>query len=185
MSKNNQNPRVNSGSINLYVRALFFLVISSTCGRATSTLTPVATPTPVQTFPLTASSNGRYLQTPAGQPFLVVADSAWNLMSLSPANQAFYMDTRKAEGFNTLLVAGVTGPYVGTAFTQIRAATLHLEITRISRQLTRPILITWLPWSHLRSPKTCFFFFIRWRQDTGYLIAQTTPPLLDPWLLME
>jgi hypothetical protein len=91
--------------LNLYTRAIFVLVIASTCGRAQVT------------FPLTVSGNGRYLQTPVGQPFLVVADSAWNLMSLSPANQAFYMDARKAQGFNTLLVAGVTGPYIGTAFT--------------------------------------------------------------------
>jgi hypothetical protein len=90
---------------NLSVRVLFFLVIVSTCGLAQIT------------FPLTASGNGRYLQTPVGRPFLVVADSAWNLMSLSPANQSFYMDARKAQGFNTLLVAGVTGPYIGTSFT--------------------------------------------------------------------
>jgi hypothetical protein len=56
-------------------------------------------------FPLSISANKRYLVDAAGKPFMINADSPWSLgshLTLSQVEQ--YLDSRKANGFNTVLV---------------------------------------------------------------------------------
>lgn len=71
---------------------------------------------------LRVSSNRRHLETSSGQPFLLVADTCWTLMTeLSIANAKQYIDIRKAQGYNTIMTNVVaffrteSGPR-GTAF---------------------------------------------------------------------
>ena len=54
--------------------------------------------------PLRVSENGRFLVEEGGKPFFVLADTAWPLFSgLSRKDVMFYLDDRKAKGFNTIL----------------------------------------------------------------------------------
>ena len=56
-------------------------------------------------LPLKISENGRYLTDQKGIPFLIVADVAWQLpRKLDPADVALYLDTRKKQVFNTILI---------------------------------------------------------------------------------
>lgn len=56
-------------------------------------------------FPLSASSNGRYLVDSTGKPFLLHGDTAWSLIvDLSREDAERYLQDRAARGFNTLLV---------------------------------------------------------------------------------
>lgn len=71
---------------------------------------------------LRVSTNKRHFETTSGQPFLVVADTCWTLMTeLSIANAKQYIDIRKAQGYNTIMTNVVaffrteSGPR-GTAF---------------------------------------------------------------------
>ncbi|SDP38004.1 DUF4038 domain-containing protein [Phyllobacterium sp. OV277] len=57
-------------------------------------------------FPLHISANQRYLEDAAGQPFLMVADTAWSLIGdLSREEIDSYLADRKKRGFNTILVS--------------------------------------------------------------------------------
>lgn len=56
-------------------------------------------------FPLTASGNGRYLLDKYGNPFPIIGDSGQLICTLSPSEIAYYLDTRKAQGFNSVLVS--------------------------------------------------------------------------------
>lgn len=83
------------------------------------------------TFPLSVHSSGRYLVTPAGTPFLIKADAAWGIGTISLANIDTYIADRKARGYNTALImacwkhSGINGgstlnangdaPFSGTA----------------------------------------------------------------------
>jgi hypothetical protein len=63
-------------------------------------------PSPQQrvSFPVRVSSNQRFLIDGRGEPFLLVADTAWSLLTALPADQATrYLNARKAQGFNTIL----------------------------------------------------------------------------------
>jgi hypothetical protein len=56
-------------------------------------------------FPLKVSDNHRYLVDEAGQPFLVVGDTAWSLIAqLSEADIAQYLDDRARRGFSAIIV---------------------------------------------------------------------------------
>jgi hypothetical protein len=58
------------------------------------------------TFPLRVSANKRYLEGANGVPFLMVADTAWNMSAkLNDAELAQYLDARKNQGFNTVLTS--------------------------------------------------------------------------------
>jgi hypothetical protein len=71
--------------------------------NATAMVNAASTPPPSGGFPLKVSANGRYLQTAAGSPFLMVGDSPQSLIgdnSVSTANS--FLDDRAAHGFNTV-----------------------------------------------------------------------------------
>ncbi|MBN2271514.1 MAG: DUF4038 domain-containing protein, partial [Sedimentisphaerales bacterium] len=54
--------------------------------------------------PLRVSDDGHLLVEEGGDPFFVMADTAWPLFSdLSRGDVMFYLDDRKAKGFNTIL----------------------------------------------------------------------------------
>jgi len=54
--------------------------------------------------PLTVSENGRFLVEKGGKPFFILADTAWALFSgVSREDVKFYLDDRKARGFNTII----------------------------------------------------------------------------------
>lgn len=56
-------------------------------------------------FPLHVDGSGRYLVDAAGRPFRIHGDAAWDLaVQLTPTEVARYLDRRKAQGFNTVLV---------------------------------------------------------------------------------
>lgn len=56
-------------------------------------------------FPLTVSSNGRYLQDATGKPFRIHGDAIWDAsVSFSLTDLRTYLDDREARGFNTILV---------------------------------------------------------------------------------
>lgn len=57
-----------------------------------------------QVFPLSASADGRYLQTAGGQPFLVNGDTPWSLaVELTRTQIGAYLDTRQAQGYTGIL----------------------------------------------------------------------------------
>jgi hypothetical protein len=51
---------------------------------------------------LQVSKNGRFLTTDDGAPFFWLGDTAWRLQRLAPDDLAYYLDTRKAQGFNVI-----------------------------------------------------------------------------------
>jgi len=54
--------------------------------------------------PLRISENGHFFVEKGGKPFFILADTAWPLFSgLSRKDVMFYLDDRKAKGFNTIL----------------------------------------------------------------------------------
>jgi hypothetical protein len=56
-------------------------------------------------FPLKVSANGHTLVDQTGAPFFMVGDSAWDLIpQLSASDLVNYLSTRKAQGFNTILM---------------------------------------------------------------------------------
>lgn len=58
------------------------------------------------TFPLRTAQDGRHLEDSKGLPFLIVGDSAWSLIGdTSVPDAEFYLETRKRQGFNTILVS--------------------------------------------------------------------------------
>ncbi len=57
-------------------------------------------------FPLRRAQDERYLEDSKGLPFLIVGDSAWSLIGdTSISDTEFYLETRKRQGFNTVLVS--------------------------------------------------------------------------------
>src|SRR5690606_4581762 len=51
---------------------------------------------------LQVSENGRYLMTRGGAPFFWLGDTAWRLHRLPPGDLAYYLDTRKTQGYNVI-----------------------------------------------------------------------------------
>jgi hypothetical protein len=67
-------------------------------------------------FPLGIASNGHYLQTPAGMPFLVTEASSWGLIqTVTLAHAKDYLDRRVAQGFNAVKISVISndGKFVG------------------------------------------------------------------------
>ena len=64
-------------------------------------------------YPLAVSSNGRYLVTTQGQPFLMVADSCQGGAVESLTDFEYYLDVRQSQGFNTIQFNLIATPYVG------------------------------------------------------------------------
>jgi hypothetical protein len=67
---------------------------------------------------LKVSKNGRFLVTTEGKPFFWLGDTAWRLHRLAPDDLAFYLDTRKAQGFNVIqgpILTRDSPDYRGTA----------------------------------------------------------------------
>jgi uncharacterized protein DUF4038/collagenase-like protein with putative collagen-binding domain len=63
-------------------------------------------------FATSMSANGHYLLDQHGQPFLMVGDSGWDIgFNISTADQASYLSTRASQGFNTLPLIAIGGPY--------------------------------------------------------------------------
>jgi hypothetical protein len=57
-------------------------------------------------FPLAVSPGQRYLVDAAGRPFFIQGDAAWSLIAgLTREEVDFYLDDRRARGFNTVLVS--------------------------------------------------------------------------------
>ncbi|WP_421418234.1 DUF4038 domain-containing protein [Agrobacterium tumefaciens] len=57
-------------------------------------------------FPLRISQDSRHLEDSKGLPFLIVGDSAWSLIGdASLPDAEFYLETRKRQGFNAVLVS--------------------------------------------------------------------------------
>ena len=65
-------------------------------------------------FGTALSSNRRYIVDQSGNPWLMVGDSVWSLMSqLSVAQMQTYFSTRQSQGFNAALVSVLSTPYSG------------------------------------------------------------------------
>jgi hypothetical protein len=57
-------------------------------------------------FPLVAPARSHFLEDSQGQPFLIIGDSAWSMIAdLSIEDTELYLDTRKRQGFNTILIS--------------------------------------------------------------------------------
>ena len=62
-------------------------------------------------FPLTVSPSGRYVVDQRGQPWRVQADAAWLMSSVAtPEEVEQYLDTRKAQGFNSFYLMAMVHP---------------------------------------------------------------------------
>ncbi|WP_025761264.1 apiosidase-like domain-containing protein [Dyadobacter tibetensis] len=81
------------------------------CGLILGILFHVFQNTLAQTaFPLQASKDGQHLLDEQEQPFLMVADVAWQLFrKLSLQEAAEYMDIRKSQSFNCIIVQALPG----------------------------------------------------------------------------
>jgi hypothetical protein len=74
----------------------------------------VSSPTPSSPFPLQVSSNGRYLETAQGTPWLMVGDSPWTAIgNISTTTAASYFADREAHGFDAALIALLCDDYTG------------------------------------------------------------------------
>lgn len=69
------------------------------------------TTTPI-VFPTRVSSNHHYLLDQNGNPYLIVGDSSWDIgVNLSTSDANHYIAQRASQGFNTLLLIDIAGPY--------------------------------------------------------------------------
>ena len=83
-------------------------------------------------YPIKVSSaNPRILVDQNNQPFLMIADSPWCILSsITPDQAAAYINDRRTNGFNTLLIAVLTDSYiVGPANGQLYNGTLPFTNT--------------------------------------------------------
>jgi len=71
------------------------------------------TPPTADPFPLSVSTNGQYLITATGAPFLLVADSCQGGAIESVADFTYYCQQRAAEGFNCIQLDLICTGYVG------------------------------------------------------------------------
>lgn len=102
---------------------------------------------------LKVSKSGRFLVTAEGKPFFWLGDTAWRLHRLAPDDLAFYLDTRKAQGFNVIqgpILTRDSADYRGVANddpAHPNAAFFH-HIDRIvdetaQRGLYNALVVTW------------------------------------------
>lgn len=99
-------------------------MFASACGgspRPSSAQVPVpaAVPGAVSanaTFPLRVGSDRRHIVDAANQPFLMVGDAPWSLIAEPTREEAsLYLRTRRAQGFNTVLVSLLEHAYAENA----------------------------------------------------------------------
>jgi hypothetical protein len=101
---------------NLTVEWSFYASLDTSTDSITPPATPNPTPSPGSSpnplaYPLKVSGNQRYLTDQNAVPFMVIGDSAWNLIvNLSESDAAVYFANRKADGFNTVLLCLLVGP---------------------------------------------------------------------------
>ncbi|MBN1674026.1 MAG: DUF4038 domain-containing protein [Kiritimatiellae bacterium] len=62
---------------------------------------------------LKVDSSGHFLVTADGRPFVWQGDTLWGMLSLGPADIDFYLDTRKAQGFNVVQMMAHRTDYAG------------------------------------------------------------------------
>ena len=75
---------------------------------------------------LRADPSGHFLVTEDGKPFLWQGDTLWGALSLGPADIDYYLDTRKAQGFNVVQLMAHRNDYVGNPpFAQTNPVRLH------------------------------------------------------------
>ncbi|MDQ4406303.1 DUF4038 domain-containing protein [Rhizobium sp. AN63] len=111
-------------------------------------------------FPLQTSQDGRYLEDSKGLPFLIVGDSAWSLIGdTSIPDAEFYLETRKRQGFNTVLVSLIEHqfsrkapanfydekPFAGDAFEQPNEAYFDRAEAVIKAAASRNLLVLLCP----------------------------------------
>lgn len=111
-------------------------------------------------FPLQTSQDGRYLEDSKGLPFLIVGDSAWSLIGdTSIPDAEFYLETRKRQGFNTVLVSLIEHqfsrkapanfydekPFAGDAFEQPNQAYFDRAEAVIKAAASRNLLVLLCP----------------------------------------
>ena len=110
--------------------ALFFGMAKMTAAQACEPGEPAIASA---AFPLSVSADHRHLQDAQGKPFFITGDAAWSLIAqLSREDADKYLQARRAQGFNTVLVnliehkfaskapANIYGdaPFAGDDFTQ-------------------------------------------------------------------
>ncbi len=71
-------------------------------------------PSAAATFPLRGAPNQRYLVDQAGAPFFLHADTPWSLIVALTTNEVnTYLETRRVQGFNTIIVNLIEHLYMG------------------------------------------------------------------------
>jgi len=111
-------------------------------------------------FPLRVAQDGRYLEDGKGLPFLIVGDSAWSLIGdASIPDAELYLQTRKQQGFNTVLVSLIEHrfsrkapanfydekPFIGAAFEQPNEAYFDRAEAFIKAAASRNLLVLLCP----------------------------------------
>lgn len=65
-------------------------------------------------WPLRVAADGRHLEDQRGAPFLIHGDAAWTVVtSLTPGEAVQYLDERRAQGFNTIVVSALVRSFGG------------------------------------------------------------------------
>ena len=80
---------------------------------------------------LVISPNGRYIQHENGDPFFLLADTAWELFHrLTTEEIEFYLDTRKSQGFNVVqavMISEIDGLRIPNVYGQIPLVEMNPE----------------------------------------------------------
>ncbi len=80
---------------------------------------------------LVISSNGRFIQNENGDPFFLLADTAWELFHrLTTEEIEFYIDTRKRQGFNVIqavLISEIDGLRIPNVYGQLPLSEMNPE----------------------------------------------------------
>jgi hypothetical protein len=111
-------------------------------------------------FPLRAAVQRSYLEDSQGQPFLIMGDSAWSMIAdLSLAEAELYLDTRRQQGFNSILTSLIEHkfarnapanfyrepPFIGDAFDQPNEAYFQRAEAIIEAAWRRNMLVLLCP----------------------------------------
>jgi hypothetical protein len=90
--------------------------IADAQSEASTSTSDASSTTPLPSY--TASSDGHYLVDPSGKPFRVHGDTSWDApININLADLRFYLDDRKAKGFNAVFtyIANPVVYYVGSS----------------------------------------------------------------------
>ncbi|MGK6313118.1 apiosidase-like domain-containing protein [Neorhizobium sp. DT-125] len=111
-------------------------------------------------FPLRSPQGGHYLEDSQGTPFLISGDSAWSLIAdLSLSDAVLYLETRKRQGFNTILTSLIEhkfarnapansngdAPFLGAAFETPNKAYFEKAEAIIAAASRRNLLVLLYP----------------------------------------